>query len=162
MTEQRQNSDPNYTLDLWLFEGLWWVISAIIALLVLLPVWRYHLQYPILFENILGIIVAIHITRFLFLHRFIPYMQGVRSKTAVLLTGIVLLIIMLRYFSGITTFVKDVGFFEIFSHIESGQILGLAKYMKTQLIFAYTAALTGLVVLPVVLLRSIWKQYNNR
>ncbi len=162
MPNHSTSSDLNPILNRWLFEGISWVAAVIIALLVLLPVWRYHVNYPILFENFLGIVVAVQIARMIFLYRHIPYLQGIRSKTAALLMGIILLLMMVRYFSGVATFIKDVGFYEMFAHQAPEAMWSLARYMNTQLIFFYTAAIAGLVVLPVVLLKAIWRQYNHR
>ncbi len=162
MNEPTSPPPSNATLNRWLFEAISWVVGALIVLLVLMPVWRYHLRYPILFENILGIFVGVQIMRLIFLHRYVPYMQGVRAKTAVLLFGLILLVIMLRFFSGISMFVKDVGFFSLFTHIDPQKTEPLSQYMQSQLVFFYTAALLGLIVLPVVLLKAIWKEYNHR
>lgn len=146
----------------WILELILWVITALIVLMVLMPVWTMHLKYPIIVENIFGIVLAFQVTRLLFLHPYVPYMKSVRSKVGVLLFGLLVLVFALRYFSGVVYFIKDVGFYPMFSGMEAEAVWALERYMKSQLILSYTAALLGLILLPIVLIRVIWKQYNHR
>jgi len=143
-------------------ELVWWIATAIIVILVLLPILNYVGEdYPYYTSNIFFIALFITFTRYIFLlkHTFI-------AKQRVLKLILIFLPIPLFFYSidalfNFQNFVDQGEHIKMLSHLNPDTAIDISKYIKYQFIFFGTGAMLVLFLLPVRMIISIWRSMNK-
>lgn len=142
-------------------EVFWWLITAVLVVIILAPIRKEAIDFPFYLMNIIFIVVFITFSRHLFLlkHTFLARRQVWKM---IIMVGILPLIFYL---------VQEVNYFQTFFDEQGGEaIVGalrmervekLSAYVKSELLFFGVGAVIASVVLFFRLMMSIWR-YHNR
>jgi hypothetical protein len=142
-------------------EVFWWLMTAILVVIILFPIWREAIDFPFYVTNVLFIILFVTFSRYLFLlkHTFLARRQVLKM---ILLVALIPLVFYL---------VQEVNFFQTFLDEQGGEALvgalsmerigKLTAYVKSELLFFGVGAVIAAVALFFRLIISIWR-YHNR
>jgi glucan phosphoethanolaminetransferase (alkaline phosphatase superfamily) len=145
----------------WMIEGVWILSSALIALLFLIPIWAYRVDYPFTWSNLLFIAGFVTFSRWLFLWKFTPYAWWKWFKAGLIFAMIPAVLIGIRLFYGFRTYLDEVGLQEFMGHLNPNEQHSLSLFIRSEMIFFGTAFILTAACVPFKMVRSLWNQYNR-
>ena len=145
----------------WTVEILWWVFTLILVCIVMWPIWRDVPAFPFTFQNILLIVFFVTFTRYIFfLHlSLIARMKWI--KVAIIAWAVLFLFITATAMLDFRNFMDERGLQTLVSHLEVEDQTKRMKYIKHEMIFFGTGSLITGVMLPMRMIRSLWRMKNT-
>lgn len=146
-------------------ELIWWIITAILTLIVIFPMLNTFKQYDFIFSNSVFVIVTITFTRYLFLlkHTFLAYFRV--GKVVLLFSCIPLVFYLIGEMNHFSYFLDNKGlqsFNEYFVDGVSNETRQtILTYLEREMIFSGTASVIVSILIPFRMLISVWRVYNN-
>jgi hypothetical protein len=142
-------------------ELIWWVLTFIVVVIIMLPVWLEVPDFPFFGANILLIIFSITFARYIF---FLPLTLIARAKwikVAVILSSVLFLFITANSFLRFRSFMDEQGLQSLVDHLHVRRQTGIIRYIKHEMIFfGVSSVITG-VLLPVRMIVSLWRMRNQ-
>jgi len=145
-----------------LFELVWWLITAVLIILVLLPIYSsIGLEYPFYQDNILVLIIAVTLARYIFFlkHHWISYSNKIKVVFIFIPIGIFLYLLDTVY--DFQSFMDEEGLKSIMSNLDNKRQIQLSSYIKTEMILFWVVAFLSNILMPFRMLISIWKKINK-
>ena len=141
-------------------ELVFWLFTIIIAIAVLIPVYNNIPDYPFWIQNIVFIITAITVTRYIFLlkHTFIAKRQ--LFKVALIFIFIPLIFYLVQEMNYFQTYVDEEGIDALVGHLPYESRDNIFTYMRSELLLFGTMAVISSVLFPLRLILSIWRTHN--
>lgn len=142
-------------------ELLWWLLTALLVVLIMAPIYLYTVGYPFWRINIIYIVTFITVVRHLFLlpTTFLATIQWL--KVALIFLSI----------PAIFMLVQEMNRFQVFlDYNEPEKLVGLmpidtlramVKYVRSEIILFGVGSVISLVVLPFRMIRSVWRYRNT-
>ncbi|MEO1263622.1 MAG: hypothetical protein AAFZ15_32720 [Bacteroidota bacterium] len=143
-------------------ELIWWVVTLLVLAGVLFPIYRSEANYPFWLSNTIFVVVAITISRYVFLLKYTFLANQQWLKVAVAILSIPLFIYLLDDFSFFRAIADEIGLEEIFEHLSLNGQISMANYVKSEMLFFGAASLICSVLLPIRMVVSFWRTHNNR
>ncbi len=142
-------------------ELIWWVVTLLIVLGVLFPIYKTQVEYPFWVSNTLFVVIFVTVSRFVFLlkYTFLAYRQWLKVLLAILC--IPLFIYLLDEFSMFRAVVDEIGLEEIFAHLSLKGQTSMANYVKNEMLFFGAASIICSVLMPLRMLISFWRTHNR-
>lgn len=142
-------------------EFYFWVLTLVVAAGILLPILSTLPDYRFLLPNIVYIVVAITMTRYLFLlkHTFLAKRQVL--KVAISLLCIPLLFYLVQALNGFQTFLDEEGPEAIVGPLAYSSRSGLMTYIRSEMLLFGVASIISAFVLPFRLILSVWRTRNR-
>ena len=142
-------------------EFYFWVFTLVVAAGILLPILSTLPDYRFLLPNIVYIVVAITMTRYLFLlkHTFLAKRQVL--KVAISLLCIPLLFYLVQALNGFQTFLDEEGPEAIVGPLAYSSRSGLMTYIRSEMLLFGVASIISAFVLPFRLILSVWRTRNR-
>ena len=144
-------------------EVIWWLITGIILLGVLFPIYKTlgEIKYPFWVSNCVFIVIFITFSRYIFLtkHTILAYRQW--WKVVVAIICIPLFIYLLDEFSYFRRIADEVGLEELFDHLSLKGQISMANYVKSEMLFFGAGSIICSVIMPIRMLISFWRTYNR-
>lgn len=142
-------------------EFYFWVLTLVVAVGILLPILSTLPDYRFLLPNIVYIVVAITMTRYLFLlkHTFLAKRQVL--KVAISLLCIPLLFYLVQALNGFQTFLDEEGPEAIVGPLAYSSRSGLMTYIRSEMLLFGVASIISAFVLPFRLILSVWRTRNR-
>lgn len=142
-------------------ELLWWLLTALLLVLVLAPIYLYTEGYPFWNVNIIYIVTAITVARYVFLlpTTFLAKIQWL--KTALIFLSIPAIFLLIQEMNRFQVFLdynepEDlVGLI----HVETSRTM--MKYIRSEFILFGVGSIIALVVLPFRMVISVWRYRNT-
>ena len=144
-----------------MLELIWWIFTAIVAAAIIYPISDKIHNYPFLVINVIFIIVFITFTRYLFLlkYTFLAHRRTLKALLiALCLPALFYLISELNIFYA---FAGEEGLETFMLHLPLEQKETLKTYIRNEMVLFGTGSIIVGVLLPLRLLRSIWRNYNK-
>lgn len=142
-------------------EFIWWTVTILLAVCILLPLRAYWNTYPFLWSNIIFILAFITITRYIFLlpYTFLAHRQGLKVFLFFLCIPMVFLLI------------QELNHFQLFLDYNGIEALlgrprqklddSLINYTYSEmLLFGVGSVISG-IIFPFRLLLSVWRKRNK-
>ncbi|MEM9549471.1 MAG: hypothetical protein AAGA77_26105 [Bacteroidota bacterium] len=143
-------------------ELIWWVASAIIVLLFMLPIINYvGVRFPFYTPNIFFILLFVTFTRYIFLlkHTLIAHKKWI--KLVLVFLPIPLFLYSIDALFNFQDFWDKGNHVRMLSHLLPDTAMNLSKYIKYQFIFFGTGTILVLFLFPVRMIISIWRGINK-
>jgi len=144
------------------FELIWWVITALIVALILLPIYlNIGDSYPFYQDNILIIVIAVTFIRYIFLlkHHWLVVSNWVKAVFIFIPIPIFFYLLGVQFdFQGL---VDHEGITSILQKLNVKQQNSIGLYIKTEMSFFWAAALISNALLPIRMIISIWRKINK-
>ncbi len=154
MIEQRRN-------QLIGLEVLWWFITALIVVSVLFPIWQNVPRYPFWLTNILFIVVFITFSRLILLMKYSLIANQKMVKVAITLIIVPIVFLLISQLNVFRTFLDEKGPEAVVGSYINGQLDGLVRYIKNEMLFFGTGSIITAILLPFRLVISVWRNYNR-
>jgi len=144
------------------FEVLWWVITAVIATLILLPIYlNIGEAYSFYRDNILIIVIAITWTRYIFFMKYHWLTLSNYIKAFFMVLSIPTFLFIIGTFYDFQSFYDDGLFDDVLSVLPYKNQANMLLYIRTEMIFFLAFAFICNFMLPFRMLMSIWRKINK-
>ena len=145
-----------------IFEVLWWIITLVLVLLVLSPIYlNIKGDFPFYFYNIVCIVIAVTFIRYIFLlkHHYIVSAKWI--KVLFIFIPIPIFLVLIDAITIFQSFVDEEGIYSIMKGLPNDLQKGLASYIRSEMIFFWAAAMLSNALLPVRMIISLWREINK-
>lgn len=143
-------------------ELLWWLITGVVIVAVLYPIWHAGLYWPFQTWNMVTIAAVITFTRHIFLLKYTLIARRQILKAAIIIAMVPITFACISYLNEFMVFVEEKTWEPITGHLPLKQKTSIEAYMWNELLFFSVGTLVCIPLLGARLFMSIWKQYNNR
>lgn len=147
-------------------EVVFWIVTVILCIGVLFPIFNNFNSFPFLWQNALAIIISVTYTRYIFLWKYTLFAKSYVIRIFFLVTTIPLVFYLIQSMNGFQTYLDDNGydaFMELLKKpLSDDRKVGLLQYIRSEFIFFSTAAAIAGVVLPFRMIMSFWRTKNNK
>lgn len=146
--------NKKFTLEL-----LWWVITAILSIAIVLPVISVG-NYQFLWQNVFLIAIFITITRYIFFlkHTFLSNYEWM--KAALILAAPIIIFLIIQEINRFQTFLDEYGWEKVIDTGAAATQKGLSKYIYSEMLFFGVGSVISTIILPVRMIVSIWRMRN--
>lgn len=147
----------------WLIEVVWWIVTAIISLIIVLPIILAQIQFEWLWFNVIYIFASITLTRYIFTLHYHPFSHSKVFKILVILVIPLLFFPILEGLHSFLEFCDQVGIRTILQHLSMERQSWLSKYIRIEYVFAGITCFIGIFAIIIKMIRSLWRQvkYNQ-
>lgn len=143
-------------------EGLWWLLTIIGIVLVMLPVWKeVGVNYNYHRSNILAVFIFITFTRLIFVLRHSYMARNVAMKAIFIVLCIPLFLYFMDRLNDFQTFIDENGYTALLPGSSGEATVNLAKYIRYEYIFFVVGALITVAILPFRMIISLWRTHNR-
>ncbi len=144
-----------------LFEIVWWLLTGIIAILVISPIYNTSRTFPYFYINIIFIVAFITLFRYVF---FLRYTFLARKKYLKIILVFVSIPLVFYLISNLNEFITETDAFSLehhFSHLGASEMHSMIKYVRSQMLFFGVASIAAGILFPFRLISSLWRQRNR-
>ncbi|MCB0586014.1 MAG: hypothetical protein KDD06_11895 [Phaeodactylibacter sp.] len=144
-----------------LLEILFWAFTALVAAIVLLPIINEVEGYPFFFINVVYIVTAITVTRYLFLlpHTFLAHRQVL--KIALVFLCIPFVFYLIQELNHFQVFIDEEGLDALVGNLPYRRRNNMVDYIRSQMILFATGSIISSVAFPFRLIVSVWRTRNR-
>ncbi len=142
-------------------EAVWWLTTAVVALLVLYPLYSAPVDFPFYTINIIYIVSFITLTRYIFLLHLTFLRRRQILKIAVICAAVPFIFYLVQGLNTFQTFLDEQGVEAIVGRLPLERQQGMITYIRGEFLLFGVGSIIAAVVLPVRLLISVWKQQNE-
>ncbi len=146
---------------IWTVEIIWWIMTAIVAVLVMLPIYTTTPDFPFKAVNIAYIFIAITFTRYIFLLRHTPFAWSIPFKIIIPCTALIVIVLLGDGLMELQNMLDEDGFLTFLSHLDGDTAKSMYHYIRSEYFFFGVASLICAVILPIRMIVSIWRQKNR-
>jgi hypothetical protein len=142
-------------------ELLWWILTAIVILMVLFPIWNNDIDFPFYAENALVIAVFITFTRYIF---FLPISFIARLKwikVVIILSAVLLCFILATAIGDFRNYMDEEGLQTLVTHLHVTRQTSIMTYIKNEMIFFGTGSIITAILLQMRMIVSLWRMKNS-
>jgi hypothetical protein len=142
-------------------ELLWWAFTAILILILYLPLYINNIDFPFKYYNWAFIALAVTITRLIFQlkHSFLAYKLAL--KLLFMFLSVVVVLQVIKGISMLNLFNDENGYYFLFEHLPLEKRYQMAAYVNWQYFLFGIAAAIAAVIFPFRLLVSIFRVTNR-
>ncbi|HRI01668.1 MAG TPA: hypothetical protein PK006_11495 [Saprospiraceae bacterium] len=148
-------------MRVWAIELAWWLVAALFALLMVLPILQYNIPYPFLITHITYVAGFVLYLKLLFLWKKSPYSKYQWLKLILIFAMIPVVFFSIEALANFQNYLDEIGIQEMVKDLDESLQDGMALYIRTQMIFFGTACIICGIVLAPKMIWSIWTQHNR-
>jgi len=137
------------------------LFTAVLAMLVLLPIYLSVKDYPFYYSNILFIVVFVTFARYIFLLKHTVVARSLVFKIVMMVTAIPIIMYLLDCVSTFQGFTDDIGLEMLVPDLSIPKQKSIIRYIRTEMIFFGVGAVIVAVMFPFRMLVSIWRGINK-
>jgi len=144
-----------------LTEALWILIAVVISLAVLVPPIFSSGEFPFQWDNALVIFGFVTLLRLLFFHKQSPWLQPKVMKGILCVLMVPAFLFTVLTINNVQTYVDAYGFAALFDVTENEHAIQWGRYIRNEVVFFGAGVLICCVILPLVLIREVWRQVKG-
>lgn len=144
----------------WLIEGVSWLLTVILTTVVLLPVYQAGIVFDWWHYNILYLIGAFTLLRYLFFFRYHPLEKSRVFKVLAIFAVPLLFFPILEGLHSFLEYSDRVGLQSFMSHLTIQKQNWFEQYIRTEYILSGVTCMIGAFALIIKMIRSLWRQYR--
>ena len=148
-------------MRVWAIELAWWLVAALFALLMVLPILQYNIPYPFLITHITYVAGFVLYLKLLFLWKKSPYSKYQWLKLILIFAMIPVVFFSIEALANFQNYLDEIGIQEMVKDLDESLQDGMALSIRTQMIFFGTACIICGIVLAPKMIWSIWTQHNR-
>lgn len=142
-------------------ELIWWLFTAMVVIIVLLPIWRKAPAYTFFAENIFFIVAFITFSRYALLLPTTLIAHKKWIKVFIIFIAAILFFVMSTGLSDFRNFVDVKGLQTIVTDLHVNEQTRIINYIKNEMVFFGVGAIIGGIVLPLRMIVSLWRMRNR-
>ncbi len=143
-----------------IFELSWWAFALVLASMVVLPIYSTVPDFPFFLPNFLYVVVAITVTRYLFLLHVSWLRDRLVAQAAVAFLLIPLIFYMVQAFNAFIIYFDERGPDVLVRGLESEMGRTIDTYMHAEYRFFGVWAIVAAGVMPFRLIYNAWLRYR--
>ena len=143
-----------------IFELSWWAFALVLGALVLLPIYGALPDFPFFLPNFLYVVVAVTLTRYVFLLRVSWLRDRLLVQAALAILVIPLIFYMVQAFNAFIIFFDERGPDVLIRGLDEGTGTTLDKYMHAEYRFFGVWAIMIAAITPFRLTYNAWLRYR--
>lgn len=147
--------------QIWKIEIIWWIITAVVVVLFMLPIYTTTPNFPFKGYNIVYIALAITFTRYIFLLKYTPFAWSIPFKIVIPCTALIVLILMGDGMMSLQNTLDEDGFLTFLGDLDGNTAQSMYHYIRSQYFFFGVTCVICSVILPIRMVVSIWRQKNR-
>jgi len=143
-------------------EVVWWVVTLVVIALVMLPIYgRIKTAYPFYYQNLVIIIIAITFCRYIFMlkHHWLSSRKWI--KVLFIFIPIPIFFFLTGAFYDFQAYSDEKGITSFLSMLPFKEQVGLAKYIRAEMILFWATAFLANLFMPIRMVISIWREINK-
>lgn len=141
---------------------VWWLTTAIIAIIVLLPIYSTIGEDYFFYKQNIGIIViAITLMRYIFLLKHHWVSNSKWFKAIFIFAPIPIFFFLIGAFADFQAFSDEKGINSMLTKLPYKNQTALATYIRTEIVLFWSAAVLSNLFLPFRMIISIWREINK-
>lgn len=142
-------------------ELLWWLFTAIVVGIVLIPIYLNIPDYPFFLQNALFIIALITFSRYIFLLPTTWLANLKKIKVVIILIAFITVFIMATAFADYRNYIDETGMLTLVDHIHASHQMSWIRYMKNEMVFFAVGSMITTVALAIRMIISLWRMKNS-
>ena len=142
-------------------ELVWWLITAIIATMILGPILYKLPDYPFLWPNLAFVLVLITFTRYIFFLRYTFLAEWRNIKVAIIFACIFIAFLLIQEINLFQTFLDENGIEAIVGSLPRTEQEPMMKFIRSEMLLFGVGAVITCGLLPLRLVVSIWRRWNG-
>jgi hypothetical protein len=142
-------------------EGLWWVVTLLIAVAVVLPIYFATGPYRFMTQNIIYVVVFITFTRYIFLLPYTFLANRQMLKQVIIFACIPAIFFLVQELNTFQTFLDENSMEAIIGPLPLKKAAGIGRYLHAEMLLFAVGAIISAVLLPFRLGLSIWRTRNR-
>jgi hypothetical protein len=141
------------------FELLWWALTLIVLVAVLLPVYFSTVGFPFWTTNIIFIIAFITFTRYIFLlkHTFLAKQQAI--KVILFFLCFPFAFYFIQELNSFQTFLDEQGATAIVGNIPN--VATMMTYVRSEFLLFGVGSIIASIIFPFRIILSVWRNRNT-
>jgi len=144
------------------FEILWWCITAIVVILIMLPIYlSIGETFPFYKDNTLLIIIGVTFMRYIFLLQYHWLTFSNYIKAVFIIISIPVFFFLVGAFYDYQSYYDDGNFSALLQDLHIEKQKSVLLYIRTEMIFFWAFAFISNFILPFRMLISIWRKINK-
>ena len=144
-----------------ILELTWWTITALVTLLVILPVHQNSSDYPFLFSNAFFTVSFITLVRYIFFLKYTFIAKRQYIKLVLIFLCIPLVFSLISHLNYFITYIDEKAAESFLLDMPPTKTNRIVSYLKTEMILFGVGSIIAGIIFPFRMLRSIWR-YRNR
>ncbi|MGH1434380.1 MAG: hypothetical protein ACRBG0_07970 [Lewinella sp.] len=142
-------------------ELVWWLITAIIAVMILAPIIYKLPDYQFLWPNLVFILVMVTFTRYIFFLKYTFLATWRNIKVAIIFLCVFIAFLLVQEVNLFQTFLDENGVEAIVGSLPRTEQGPMMKFIKSEMLLFGVGAVITCGVLPLRLVVSIWRRWNG-
>lgn len=142
----------------WTIELVWWIATFVISALILLPIYLANIQFEWFIYNMVYIVGAITLVRYVFTLHYHPFSHSKVFKILMILVVPLLFFPILEGLHSFLEFSDQIGIFTILEHLSFDRQKWYARYIKIEYVLAGVTCFLGVFAMIIKMIRSLWRQ----
>ena len=143
-------------------EFFWWLITAIFAAAVVLPILLRLPDFPYLWHNILFAVCFVVFTRHIFFLRYTFLGPQQYLKIALFFIAIPVVFLLIDQVNFFQNYINDGGLIKDIGSLPYKQQEGIEKYIRTEILLLGTAAIVSGILFGIRMLVSVFRYRNSK
>lgn len=141
-------------------EIMWWVLTALIAAAVLLPVWYWSPSYPFFAHNVLFIAAFITLSRYIFLLPHTWLAGKDKIKIVLLFLSLPLIFYLIQELNHFQTFLDENGPEAMVGALSYEMTQSMIGYIRGEMLLFAVGSIVAAVIFPLRMVVSVWRVRN--
>ncbi len=142
-------------------EGLWWLLTAIASIAVVLPVYYTTGTYRFMWANITFVIAFITLSRYIFLLPYTFLAKQQKLKQVLIFFSFPVVFFMVQELNSFQAFLDENGMQAILGQLPLKKEQSLGRYLHAEMLLFAVGAVIAAVLFPFRLGLSIWLTRNR-
>ena len=143
----------------WLLELTWWVLTAVIVTIILLPIRLAGIPFHFWQYNLFFIIVSVTFGRFLFFFHLHPLYKSKIFKISMIFLVPVLFFPMVEGLHSFIEFNDREGIQTLLTHLSNQRQNQFRWFIQREYLILAIAAFVSSFLMIIKMIRALWKQY---
>jgi hypothetical protein len=144
-----------------LVEIIWWIFTAVVIFIILLPIKENVKDFPFYFQNILLIVAFITFSRHIFFLNLSFIARKKWIKVAIILIAPLFFFIASTALGDFRNFMDEKGLQSLVDHMHVTKQTSMIRYMKHEMIFFGVGSIITGILLPIRMIISLWRMRNK-
>ncbi len=142
-------------------ELIWWLVTGIVVVAVMLPIWQTMPNFPFFSTNIVYILAMLTFARYAFGLEYTFLSHAMKVKMVFLLFSLLILGLFIGPLNDFQRWWDEGDHDTIFQTIPFAKRDGLSSYIKSEFSFFAIGGFLACLWFTTRLFRSVWRQWNN-
>ena len=142
----------------WVIEGVLWILTIVLAAIIVLPIINNAIVFPFLEYNIFYAIMGLTLFRYILFWHIHPLTDSKPFKVILICMVPLLFFVLIEGIHSFVEYNDQVGMQDILSHLSLSKYNFFIKYIRIEYLFFGIMSFLGSLLLILKMIRSIWRQ----